>query len=116
MKKLSYLLLIILFTILLWRCNEAVEPEIIPPKLEYTITITVNGFGTVSKSPDASTYVKGDTVVLSAAPTAGFEFIGWGGDLDKSTTPLPLIVNSNLNVTATFVPVNTYTLMIDSHR
>ena len=87
----------------------------LPPE-EYAVNITAAGSGTVTKSPDAASYVAGTVITLSAAPEAGYEFTGWGGDLSGSANPLPVAVNSNMNVTATFSPigVTTYTLTVDS--
>jgi len=56
----------------------------------------------VSKSPDASVYISGTQVLLTATPEAGWAFAGWSGDWDGMDNPAPLTMDSDKIVTATF--------------
>lgn len=48
--------------------------------------------GTVTKSPDKTRYVYGDTVTLTATPDSGYEFTSWSGNVTVSTNPLKLVM------------------------
>lgn len=70
----------------------------------YTLTTTaVNG--TVTKSPNQTSYLKGTSVRLTATPDAGFRFTSWTGDTTGTTSPLTIPMNSNKNITANFTAV-----------
>ena len=68
----------------------------------YTVATNVQGSGTVTKSPDQSSYTSGSTVDLTATPASGWEFVEWTGDVTGTTNPVSVTVNSNLSVTANF--------------
>jgi uncharacterized repeat protein (TIGR02543 family) len=76
---------------------------------EYTLTISVDGSGSVDASPDQATYHYGDVVQLSASPEIGWSFGSWSGDLTGSTNPGSITITGNMGVTATFTQ-NEYTL------
>ncbi len=67
-----------------------------------TVTVTVVGNGSVTKSPDQPTYTGGSTVQLTATPDPGWTFAGWSGDATGGTNPLNVLVTGNMNITATF--------------
>ncbi|MHA6248784.1 malectin domain-containing carbohydrate-binding protein [Pontibacter sp. CAU 1760] len=71
---------------------------------EYSLVVTVDGNGTVSKSPNQSTYASGSTVSLTATPAAGYKFIGWTGAASGSTATVNLTMDTDKAVTATFRP------------
>lgn len=79
-----------------------------PPR---TLTITTTGPGGVTKSPDKTTYLNGETVTLTAVPGAGASFIGWGGALTGTLLQQSLIMDGDKTVTATFAE-NVYTLTL----
>ena len=67
-----------------------------------TLTITTNGPGTVTKSPDKPTYLNGETVTLTAVPANGWSFLGWTGDLNSTNPTEQIAVTGNHIITATF--------------
>ena len=69
----------------------------------YSLTIIVNGSGSVSAAPDLECYEDGAQVTLTATPTAGHAFAGWSGDLTGSANPVVLTMNADLSVTANFI-------------
>ncbi len=77
------------------------------PNNSYTLTTSVNGSGTVSRSPNATTYSGGTVVSLTATPASGNQFAGWTGDLSGSGNPQSITMLANRNVTANFVPTGT---------
>ncbi|MCL5282125.1 MAG: InlB B-repeat-containing protein [Planctomycetes bacterium] len=80
----------------------------------YTLTVSATN-GTVTKTPNQTSYTSGQTVTLQAVPNTGYTFSGWSGDLTGTTNPATLVMNANKSVTANFtaVPV-TYTLTISA--
>jgi hypothetical protein len=76
----------------------------------YTLTINVNGDGSVAQSilpgsgssPSSSAYTSWSEVQLTAIPAAGWSFTGWAGSLEGSSNPDSLILGDNVTVTATF--------------
>jgi len=72
---------------------------VVVPK--YALTVTATN-GTVSKSPDASTYDSASVVSLTAMPKSGYTFTGWSGAVSGTTNPVSVTMNAAKNVTATF--------------
>jgi uncharacterized repeat protein (TIGR02543 family) len=68
----------------------------------YTLFITTNGSGSVSKVPDYATYAPNTNVTLTATAIPGWTFFGWSGDLSGSSNPISINMTSNKSVTATF--------------
>jgi uncharacterized repeat protein (TIGR02543 family) len=77
----------------------------------YGLTATSSGNGSVSKSPDQTSYDHGTVVTLTATPAAGYHFIGWTGDVTSSANPLDVTMDSSKTLTANFA-INTYALSI----
>jgi polygalacturonase len=69
-----------------------------------TLTTTVVGQGSIT--PSSGSYACGTTINIQANPASKYLFNGWSGDLSGTATPTTLTLNTNKNVTATFV-VNT---------
>jgi uncharacterized repeat protein (TIGR02543 family) len=70
-----------------------------------TLTVTMVGKGTVTKSPNLSAYPDGSIVQLTANPGPGWNFTGWSGALSGSTNPANLTMDANKTVTPTFVDI-----------
>jgi aryl-phospho-beta-D-glucosidase BglC (GH1 family) len=77
------------------------------PNVNYTLTTTVNGTGTVSRSPAGTTFPGGTSVTLTATAGAGWDFAGWSGGLSGSTNPITFRILGNTTVQANFVPEGT---------
>jgi hypothetical protein len=72
------------------------------PQTGYVVNVTVNGSGTVTKSPDKPSYNPGESVTLTAVPASGYGFSGWSGDLTGSINPAVINVTGNQAITANF--------------
>jgi hypothetical protein len=70
---------------------------------QYTLTVTINGSGSVTKNPNQATYSYGDVVTLTAVPDSGWAFSHWTGDLTGDENPTTITMNANKAVTAYFV-------------
>jgi hypothetical protein len=80
-------------------------------QINYTLTVSTVGSGTVALNNTGPNYHYGDAVRLTANPTIGWSFDHWSGDLTGSSNPATLIITGNMAVTATFVQIN-YTLTV----
>jgi hypothetical protein len=78
---------------------------------EYTLTINIEGSGSVVKAPDHATYHYNDVVGLTATPDPGWTFDGFSGD----TTTNSITMTGNKVVTATFTQ-NTKLVIISSPK
>jgi uncharacterized repeat protein (TIGR02543 family) len=79
----------------------------------YTLTVNTEGNGSVELSPAGGSYLSGTVVTLTANADPSWTFDGWSGDLTGSTNPETITMDSNKNVTATFIQ-DTYTLMVNT--
>lgn len=75
---------------------------------QYTISVLALN-GTVEQDPDKSTYSYREQVSLTAVPDTGYVFVAWGGDVFGSENPTTVVIDSDMNITATFT-AQTYTL------
>ena len=76
----------------------------------YVLT-TAASDGSITRTPDKTSYTYGETVTLRAAPDTGHNFVNWSGDLAGGSNPATLIMDDDKSVTATFA-ADTYTLEI----
>jgi uncharacterized repeat protein (TIGR02543 family) len=67
-----------------------------------TLTVNVQGGGTVARNPDLPTYLDGSVVQLTAVPDPHQVFVGWGGDASGTTNPLSVVMDADRTITATF--------------
>ncbi|MBL7187248.1 MAG: hypothetical protein ISS70_13080 [Phycisphaerae bacterium] len=90
------------FLALMW---DAYRPEYGPVwTMSPTLNITAVG-GSVARNPNSTTCVLGERVVLSVMADAGYEFVGWSGDLTGNESPATIIMHSNQLITAEFKPI-----------
>lgn len=68
----------------------------------YSLTINIVGHGSVTKSPDKTSYLYGDLVALTATPDTGWPFAGWSGDFSGVNSPATVTITKNMVITATF--------------
>ncbi len=79
----------------------------------FTLSLTSNGNGSITKDPDQSSYDSASTVQLTAVPATGYLFTRWSGNIqpsDSFSNPLSVTMSSNKTVTANFV-LSTYTII-----
>jgi uncharacterized repeat protein (TIGR02543 family) len=77
----------------------------------YTLSISINGQGSVEQDPDQPLYTYSQIVQLNAIPDPGWSFNQWGGDLSGSTNPTTISMTGNKAVSATFTQC-IYTLSV----
>jgi len=72
-----------------------------------TLTVQVEGSGSVQRDPDLPSYECGSDVLLTALPDPGHGFTGWSGGVTASENPLLVTLATNLSVVASFAPDTT---------
>jgi len=88
------------------------SPVILEDEGRNTLTTDVVGNGTVIENPDKSSYLCGETVVLTATAGPGWSFAGWSGALEGVANPATLAMTRSQVVTATFTQ-DAYTLTLN---
>ncbi len=67
-------------------------------------TVQQSGNGTITLTPNQTTYSCGQTVTLTATPANGWTFAGWSGALNSVQNPATVAAARNQIVIATFTP------------
>ena len=85
------------------------------PIPQYTLTTSVNpsGGGTVSRSPNQTSYESETSVLVTATPNTGYEFTGWSDATSGTTNPVTITMNGNKTLTANFQQIP-YTVTVSS--
>ena len=81
-------------------------------KFTFTLNTSIEGQGSVSRSPNASSYENGTSVTLTAIPASGWKFIRWEGDASGTSSTITVNMNSTKNIKAIFSQIKYYTLKI----
>lgn len=66
----------------------------------YSLSVVTDGQG--NTTPSSGSFEYGDTVTLEATADQGWRFTGWSGDLNETSNPTSVIMNSDKNITAHF--------------
>jgi uncharacterized repeat protein (TIGR02543 family) len=90
----------------------AIESGSTSTNYSLTTNISPSGGGSVSRSPNASSYAAGTVVTLTATPASGYSFTGWSGGASGTNSTITVTMNANVTVTASFTNSTgtTYTL------
>jgi hypothetical protein len=78
---------------------------------QYTLSISVDGSGSVTKDPDQATYTYDQVVELTANPDPGWTFDHWSGALSGSNNPEQITITGDETVVAHFTQEQ-YTLAV----
>ena len=66
------------------------------------IVLAGNGSGSVTRTPDQTSYTYGTVVTLTAQPDSSSNFAGWSGDIVEAAAMTSVTVDSDKTITATF--------------
>src|SRR5207244_3719731 len=69
----------------------------------YTVTVVINGGGSVTYNPVQAKYAPHFTLQLTATPVVGNDFVNWSTDVNTAYNPVSFQVDSNMTVTANFI-------------
>jgi hypothetical protein len=89
------------------------DVTICPFNVAYGLKVNINGSGTVSTSPNKTSFACGEGVTLSPTPAPGWVFKSWSGDIISTSQSLSFNMIKTYNLTANFEQSSTVTL--DSH-
>lgn len=78
-----------------------------PIPKQFTLSTSVDGAGTITKTPDDDKYDTATVVVVGAMPFDGWEFESWSGDVSGSENPLTIQMDSAITLQASFVKIET---------
>jgi subtilisin family serine protease len=70
---------------------------------KFGLNLIISGSGVVNRNPNSDTYDSGTEVELLALPNAGWVFSQWSGDLISTDNPATIAINSEVDITATFL-------------
>ena len=96
MKNLSILL--ISLTIFFCGCSSN-DDDTTTVSTQYTLTVIAGEGGTVST--EGGTYDEGTDILISAVANEGYEFLGWQG-IENNSSSINIVLNSNITITALF--------------
>ncbi|HRX84164.1 MAG TPA: hypothetical protein P5572_04015 [Phycisphaerae bacterium] len=73
-------------------------------RAQATLTLNVEpaGTGFVGRFPNASDFVDGDDVTVTATPAPGYEFVGWIGDIESADSSMTFPMAEDTELTAVF--------------
>ncbi len=72
------------------------------PRRSLEIVVEPAGGGMVVQEPSQARYRAGTTVLLTAAPSEGYMFLGWSGDIEGHNPSYEFVIEKNTRITATF--------------
>ncbi|RMF72439.1 MAG: hypothetical protein D6744_16830, partial [Planctomycetota bacterium] len=69
---------------------------------QVSLTVNINGGGSVSVDPNQATYLVNDVVTLTAVADPGWTFAGWTGDVADANNPITITLAGDTTVAANF--------------
>ncbi len=91
--------------------NKSVTAVFTQLPILYSLSVSITGQGRVI--PTGGNYSEDAPVQLTATPASGWVFRGWSGDLNASTNPATIVMDTNKSVTAVFTRLPTlYSLTV----
>jgi|GEM_PF-1492370 len=79
----------------------------------FTLTMAINGQGTINPTVGGHTYTQGTVVNVSATPASGWNFVNWTGPVaNANSASTTVTIDANKTVTANFSQAETVTLTI----
>lgn len=79
---------------------------------DHTLTVLIDGNGSVTKTPEKTTYLHGEQVTLTAVPGVNSNFAGWSGSATGTENPLMIVMDADKTITASFKSdIHTLTLL-----
>ena len=104
-KQILNISIVVLFGLLFaFSGCEIINPEkdTDDPAETYTLSVSIEGQGSVDKSPNKSEYEDGEVVTLTASPSSGWVFSNWSGAVNSTSKQTDITIDSDKSVTATF--------------
>lgn len=80
----------------------------------YTLTIKATSCGSISVSPEQTSYQEGTTITATASANEGCEFLNWTNALSGSNANQTITISQNTTIGASFEPKPTIAVNLDS--
>ncbi len=80
-------------------------------KIPCTVTVEIQGSGTVTPSSGTHTIYHGDQMTFTATPADGYKFDGWSGGITGKETPKTVTITGDVTVRAVFSRNDSYTIV-----
>ena len=95
--------IIISFILFIWVHHSCTKEDMV--LYELSTSVSPNGGGSIT--PTGGSFEKGEEIVLTAVPSSGYFFKSWSGARSGNTNPLPLTMNSDIELSAIFEKLDT---------
>ncbi len=86
-------------------------------QIQYTLTVSNDGHGTVTLNPTGGTYASGTTVTMTPVPNTNYHFGSWtganSGNIINTSGVYTIVMNGNKAVTANFTHNNVAPVAVD---
>jgi hypothetical protein len=82
--------------------NKTIIATFTPSDTDYTLTININGNGSVAMDPPGGNYYAGTEVTITATPAPGWEFVEWTGNWAGTVNPATITMDASYTMTAVF--------------
>ncbi len=69
----------------------------------YTLSVSTSGSGSVTVSPEGTSFEEGTEVILTAVADSGYDFDTWSGDVTGTDESISVTMSSDVAITANFV-------------
>jgi uncharacterized repeat protein (TIGR02543 family) len=98
-------------------CAKSITANFSKSKVVHTLTMQVNGNGSITPPAGSHGYDGGTVISIIATPDAGWRFVGWTGDVaDGSSATAKLTMDSDRTVVANFSQlVHTLTVQLNGN-
>ena len=90
------------YDVVVTNAGGAVTSAVASLTVNYALSVSVNGNGTVSLNPNQSSFGPGSSVALTAVPATNWFFTGWTGDAGGAAIPLTVLMTTNKSILANF--------------
>ena len=92
---------LLMFVFIFSSCSKNDDP------IRYNLKTTIDPAEGGTISPSSGSYDSGKSVTLTAIPSENYAFSNWGGDVQGSTSTVVVTMDSDINITASFIKKDT---------
>ncbi len=83
--------------------DEAKEVTAVFEANTYSLTVNIDGKGSVDRNPYRGEYKHGTSVLLTAKPSSAYDLYEWTGDAESNGSQVEIVMTGDKEITATFL-------------